>query len=72
MKKMPIIKVETSHISAWSRCEDPKCEGYGKKLEDRGYGHPVCSSTPWKIKPEVFPYVWNEKRGGWEYKEDKK
>jgi len=29
-------------------CEDPKCRCYGQKLVDRGYGYPVCPSTPFK------------------------
>jgi len=29
-----------------NRCEDPECPSYGKPLVDRGYGYPVCETTP--------------------------
>ena len=30
-------------------CTDKKCEGYGKRLVDRGYGIPVCPTVPWSV-----------------------
>lgn len=29
-------------------CNDKNCKGYGKPLIDRGYGYPVCETTPQK------------------------
>lgn len=29
-----------------SRCQDKNCSCYGEELVDRGYGYPVCPSTP--------------------------
>jgi len=30
------------------RCNDKKCKGFNKEYVDRGYGYPVCPSTPKK------------------------
>ena len=29
-----------------NRCQNKKCPCYGQELVDRGYGYPVCPSTP--------------------------
>ncbi len=28
-------------------CADPGCTSYGRPLVDRGYGYPVCETSPW-------------------------
>ena len=33
------------------RCDDKKCKGFGKLYVDRGYGFPVCPSTPINLYP---------------------
>ncbi len=34
-----------------TRCGDRKCKNYGKPFVDRGYGYPVCPSTPQNHEP---------------------
>lgn len=34
------------------RCDDLYCKGYDKQFVDRGYGYPVCPSTPWPLNPK--------------------
>jgi len=38
-------KKQAKPIMEW--CTDKKCEGYKKRLVDRGYGIPVCPTVPW-------------------------
>jgi hypothetical protein len=28
-------------------CADPGCPSYARPLVDRGYGYPVCETSPW-------------------------
>ena len=35
------------------RCEEMGCPHYGQPLVDRGYGYPVCPSTP--LRSKVLP-----------------
>jgi len=30
------------------RCNDKECKSFGKEFVDRGYGYPVCPSTPFR------------------------
>jgi len=36
------------------RCNDKNCPRYGEKLVDRGYGYPVCPSTPPKMNDGTY------------------
>jgi len=36
------------------RCNDPECSRFGEPLVDRGYGYPVCPSTPPKMIDDLY------------------